>query len=111
VERREFIALLGSAAAVQPLGARAESPVEHILYFTGSAGYRHEVLRLSKAILTQLGGNSVFLRSLPPKTRLIFDREPHAALKSRLSSTLCVRAADSLVFIRPRTMVIPGIRP
>src|SRR6201987_6563507 len=58
VRRREFIALLGSVAAIQPLGARAERPRERILYFTYSAGYRHDVLPLSKAILTQLGTNS-----------------------------------------------------
>src|SRR3954451_11773177 len=56
VRRREFIALLGSAAA--PLGARAERPLERILYFTYSAGYRHDVIPLSKSILTQLGRNS-----------------------------------------------------
>lgn len=58
MRRREFIALLGSAAAVRPLGARAERPLERILYFTHSAGYRHDVIPLSKAILTQLGSNS-----------------------------------------------------
>jgi len=50
--------LLGSAAAVRPLGARAGNPLERILYFTYSAGYRHDVLPLSTAILTQLGKNS-----------------------------------------------------
>jgi len=58
VRRREFIALLGSAAAIRSFGARAERPPERILYFTLSAGYRHEVLPLSKAILTQLGRDS-----------------------------------------------------
>jgi type 1 glutamine amidotransferase len=58
VRRREFIALLGSAAAIRPVGARAERPPERILYFTYSAGYRHEVIPLSKGILTQLGRDS-----------------------------------------------------
>jgi uncharacterized protein len=58
VRRREFIALLGSAAAIRPLGARAERPPARILYFTHSAGYRHDVILLSKAILTQLGRDS-----------------------------------------------------
>src|SRR5260370_36280574 len=58
VMRREFIALLGSETAIRPLCARAERPLERILYFTYSAGYRHDVIPLSKAILTQLGSNS-----------------------------------------------------
>jgi uncharacterized protein len=58
VRRREFIALLGGAAAIRPLGAHAERSPERILYFTYSAGYRHDVIPLSKAILTQLGSNS-----------------------------------------------------
>ena len=58
MRRREFIALFGSAAAIRPCGAIAERPLERILYFTQSAGYRHDVLPLSKAILTQLGTNS-----------------------------------------------------
>ena len=53
--RREFIALVGSAAAIRPIGARAERPPERVLYFTYSAGYRHDVIPLSTAILTQLG--------------------------------------------------------
>src|SRR5262245_32657395 len=56
--RREFIALAGSAAALRPTGARAERPPERVLYFTHSAGYRHEVIPLSHAILTQLGRDS-----------------------------------------------------
>jgi uncharacterized protein len=58
VRRREFIALLGSAAAIQPLGARADRAPARILYFTYSAGYRHEVIPLSQSILTQLGRSS-----------------------------------------------------
>jgi len=58
VTRREFIALICSAAAIRPLGARAERPPERVLYFTYSAGYRHDVIPLSTAILTQLGSAS-----------------------------------------------------
>jgi uncharacterized protein len=58
VRRREFIALLGGAAAARSRGAHAERRQERILYFTHSAGYRHDVIPLSKAILAQLGSNS-----------------------------------------------------
>ncbi|MBR0696951.1 ThuA domain-containing protein [Bradyrhizobium lablabi] len=58
MRRREFIALLGGAAAMRPLAARAERAPEQILYFTCSAGYRHEVIPLSQTILTQLGKSS-----------------------------------------------------
>nr|WP_249810221.1 ThuA domain-containing protein [Bradyrhizobium sp. 157] len=40
------------------MGAHAERPRQRVLYFTYSAGYRHDVIPLSKAILTQLGSNS-----------------------------------------------------
>jgi type 1 glutamine amidotransferase len=58
IRRREFIALLGSALAIRAGAARAERPPERILYFTYSAGYRHEVIPLSREILSQLGRNS-----------------------------------------------------
>jgi hypothetical protein len=58
VRRREFIALLGAATAIRSFDARAERPPDRVLYFTYSAGYRHEVIPLSKATLTQLGRES-----------------------------------------------------
>lgn len=58
MRRREFIALLGGATAVRSFSARAERPPGRVLYFTYSAGYRHEVIPLSKATLTQLGKDS-----------------------------------------------------
>jgi hypothetical protein len=52
MRRREFFTLVGGVAA-SPLVEQAQLP--RILYFTHSAGYRHEVIPLSKTILTQLG--------------------------------------------------------
>jgi hypothetical protein len=40
------------------MAARADRPVKHVLYFTLSAGYRHQVIPLSQAILEQLGRDS-----------------------------------------------------
>ena len=56
--RREFIALISSTSAIRPIDARAERSPERVLYFTHSAGYRHDVIPLSAAILMQLGRNS-----------------------------------------------------
>lgn len=58
MRRRDFIAFLAGAAAIRPLGARAQRPSGRILYVTCSAGYRHEVIPLSRLVLTQLGRNS-----------------------------------------------------
>ena len=57
IGRREFITLLGGATA-WPSAALAEQRLNRILYFTHSAGYRHEVIPLSQAILRQVGRDS-----------------------------------------------------
>ena len=44
------------AAAVSP--SHAERWPDRVLYFTHSAGYRHEVIPTSQAVLKQLGENS-----------------------------------------------------
>ena len=56
--RREFIALISSTSASRRIDARAERSPERVLYFTYSAGYRHDVIPLSGEILMQLGRNS-----------------------------------------------------
>jgi type 1 glutamine amidotransferase len=58
VTRREFIALMSGTSAIRLIDARAERSPERVLYFTYSAGYRHDVIPLSGAILMQLGRNS-----------------------------------------------------
>jgi type 1 glutamine amidotransferase len=61
IGRRKLIAFLGSAAAF-PLAARAAQSVGRILYFTHSAGYRHDVIPLSQVILKQIGEDSGMLQ-------------------------------------------------
>jgi len=57
--RRELISGFGGAAiAAWPIAARTDRPPEHVLYFTLSAGYRHQVIPLSQATLEQLGKDS-----------------------------------------------------
>src|SRR6266481_323859 len=119
VRRREFIALLGSAAAIRPFGARAERPLERILYFTYSAGYRHDVIPLSKSILTQLGRNSGVFEVTATEDTSEFSIENlkrYAAMVFYTSGELPMTGAQktallnfvrsgrgSSVFIRPRT--------
>ena len=57
--RREFISCAsGAAVAASPIAARSERALKHVVYFTHSAGYRHQVIPLSQQIVQQLGTNS-----------------------------------------------------
>lgn len=56
--RREFIALLGSVSVIRPIETRADASPARVLYLTHSAGYRHDVIPLSRTILTKLGNDS-----------------------------------------------------
>ena len=55
MNRREMIGL-SSGAALWPYVAHAQQ--QRLLYFTHSAGYRHEAIPLSRTILSRIGQNS-----------------------------------------------------
>jgi len=50
-----LVVALAAAVAVAHVPARAQDGADRILYFTHSAGYRHEVIPVSREILTRLG--------------------------------------------------------
>ena len=56
--RREFIVLLSTAAAVRP--SNGQDRPARILYFTHSAGYRHEVIPASQDVLQQIAAAEGF---------------------------------------------------
>jgi uncharacterized protein len=56
IGRREFVTLLGATA--WPFASATAQGRSRILYLTHSAGYRHEVIPLSAAILQQIGERS-----------------------------------------------------
>ena len=56
--RREFIVLLSTAAAVRP--SNGQDRPARILYFTHSAGYRHEVIPASQVVLQQIAAAEGF---------------------------------------------------
>jgi uncharacterized protein len=102
VRRREFIALLGSAAGMRPLGARADRPLERVLYFTYSAGYRHEVIPLSKAILTQLGEHSGVFEVISTEDTSEFSTEKlerYAAVMFYTSGELPMSGTQKMAFL------------
>src|SRR6516225_5291715 len=58
MRRRDFINLIGAAPLGWPYAARADRALDGVLYFTHSAGYRHDVLPLSGSVLHDFGERS-----------------------------------------------------
>jgi uncharacterized protein len=58
MRRRDFITVLGAASLGSLDLARADRTLDRVLYVTHSAGYRHDVLPLSRSILHDLGETS-----------------------------------------------------
>ena len=56
--RREFVVLLGGAAVVRR--SSAQDRPARILYFTHSAGYRHDVIPTSQDVLQRIGATADF---------------------------------------------------
>jgi hypothetical protein len=123
--RREFIALISSASVIRRIDARAERPPERrLLYFTYSAGYRHDVIPLSEAILTQLGRDSGAFEVIATEDTSAFSTGnlgryaavmfyttgeiPMSGVQKTALLTFCARAVASSAFIRPRTHSTPG---
>src|SRR5262245_27210108 len=55
MRRRDFIAATGSALLAGTVAASAQPRRDRVLYCTHSAGYRHDSVPLSHAVMQQLG--------------------------------------------------------
>jgi hypothetical protein len=60
MKRREFITLLGGTAVAWPSVAQTQDRPARILYFTHSAGYRHDVIPASRDVLQRIGALAGF---------------------------------------------------
>src|SRR5262245_12715300 len=57
IGRRAFMSLLSGATA-WPFATRAQERRSRVLYVTHAAGYRHDALPVSRAVLKQIGEES-----------------------------------------------------
>jgi hypothetical protein len=87
---------------MRPLGARAGRPLERVLYFTYSAGYRHEVIPLSKTILTRLGEDSSVFEIIATEDTSEFSTENlerYAAVMFYTSGELPMSGAQKMALL------------
>jgi len=99
---RLLFGLTALAASMAALPTGAEERRDRILYVTYSAGFRHDVLPLSKSVLTQLGETSAAFALTATEELSVFSSEglrDYAAVMFYTTGELPMTAAQKAAFL------------